>query len=160
MPSSEAAGALKRCEEFGSAIAIVDGTALELHPEFVQTLRQKTGNSDLPVILLTQKFDLGSTRSGFADATDYPERPFSPPMLRSRVRAWISRTALEKRETPSSSGTGRDDTSTARAPAKSDESYTDVLKKTALFRHLDTAQLDELISNASEQIFPPGYPNS
>ena len=158
MPASDAAGALKRCEEFAPAVAIVDGNALEIHPQFVQTLRQKTGNPDLPVIVLTQGHDLGSTKLGFADATDYLERPFSPPMLRSRVRAWISRTVLEKRATPSSTGTRRDQSSAATASINSDENYTDVLKKTALFQHLDTAQLEDLISNASEQVFPPDYP--
>ena len=158
MPASDATSALKRCEEFAPAIAIVDGNALEAHPQFVQTLRQKTGNPDLPVVLLTQGHDLGSAKSGFVDATDYLERPFSPPMLRTRVRAWISRTVLEKQAARSTSGSRRDKRSAPATPETSGGNYTDVLKQTALFQHLDVAQLDDLISNASEQVFPPGYP--
>jgi diguanylate cyclase (GGDEF)-like protein len=158
MPASDATSALKRCEEFAPVIAIVDGNALEVHPQFVQTLRQKTGNPDLPVVLLTQGHDLGSAKSGFVDATDYLERPFSPPMLRTRVRAWISRTVLEKQAARSTSGSRRDKKPAPATPETSGGNYTDVLKQTALFQHLDVAQLDDLISNASEQVFPPGYP--
>ena len=158
MPAFDAMGALKRCEEFAPAIAIVDGNALGIHPQFVQTLRQKTGNPDLPVVVLTQGHDLGSAKSGFVDATDYLERPFSPPMLRTRVRAWISRTVLEKHAARSRSGSRQDKRSAPATPETSSGNYTAVLKKTALFQHLDVAQLNDLISNASEQVFPPGYP--
>ncbi len=155
MPASDAAVALKSCDDFAPALAIVDGSALETDPAFVRALREKTASPDLPVILLTEGHDLDGGKSGFGDATDYLERPFSPPMLRSRVRAWISRTVLEKAALPTKPSLDRGNPS---ASTSLGENFTDVLRKTALFQHLDPAQLNELISNASEQVFPPGYP--
>jgi diguanylate cyclase (GGDEF)-like protein len=60
---------------------------------FIQPLRDLLENPDLPVILLTE---LGSDNETLytaeGTATDYLARPFSPPMLRTRIRAWLART--------------------------------------------------------------------
>ena len=157
MPATDVSAALKRGKEFAPAVAIVDGSALATDPQFVQTLRRNVGNPDLPVILLTEGHDLDNTISGFNEATDYLERPFSPPMLRTRIRAWISRTVLEKGPAPTSDA-GKGTLPAPPVPETADRNYTDVLRKTELFQHLDPAQLEDLISNASEQAFPPGYP--
>ncbi len=96
MPATDTALALRRCDDFAPALAIVNGTVLETSPLFIRALREKTGNPALPVILLTEGHQLDGAQSGFPDATDSLERPFSPPMLRSRVRTWISRNGLKK----------------------------------------------------------------
>ncbi len=60
---------------------------------FIQPLRSLLGRSDLPVILLTEERDGSETLySAESIATDYLAKPFSPPMLRTRVRAWLART--------------------------------------------------------------------
>jgi diguanylate cyclase (GGDEF)-like protein len=60
---------------------------------FIQPLRDTLRKPDLPVILLTEVRD-GAEPLYAAEsvATDYLARPFSPPMLRSRIRAWLART--------------------------------------------------------------------
>ena len=60
---------------------------------YIQPLRDLLGKPDLPVILLTEGRDGTETLySAESIATDYLARPFSPPMLRTRVRAWLART--------------------------------------------------------------------
>jgi CheY-like chemotaxis protein len=60
---------------------------------FIQPLRDLLDKPDLPVILLTE---LGGENDTLyraeSVATDYLQRPFSPPMLRTRIRAWLART--------------------------------------------------------------------
>jgi diguanylate cyclase (GGDEF)-like protein len=59
---------------------------------FIQPLRDLLQKPDLPVILLTERAD-GTDTLEIAEnvATDYLTRPFSPPMLRTRIRAWLAR---------------------------------------------------------------------
>jgi diguanylate cyclase (GGDEF)-like protein len=60
---------------------------------FIQPLRHALDKADLPVILLTESRDTSSPLySAESIATDYLSRPFSAPMLRTRIRAWLART--------------------------------------------------------------------
>src|SRR5881397_3543700 len=60
---------------------------------FIQPLRTLLNKPDLPVLLLTEGRDGTETLySAESVATDYLAKPFSPPMLRTRVRAWLART--------------------------------------------------------------------
>ena len=60
---------------------------------FIQSLRDALQKPDLPVILLTEgKEGAATLYSAESVATDYLARPFSPPMLRTRIRAWLART--------------------------------------------------------------------
>src|SRR5207249_1287592 len=55
------------------------------------TLSEK---SDLPIIVLTEaKGEAEMLYRAESIATDYMARPFGPPMLRTRVRAWLARTS-------------------------------------------------------------------
>jgi DNA-binding response OmpR family regulator len=66
-----------------------DGAAL------IQPLRCRLGRRTLPILLLTARPDIrGALRRSGAAATDYLAKPFRPPMLRTRVRAWLARTLL------------------------------------------------------------------
>jgi diguanylate cyclase (GGDEF)-like protein len=68
-------------------VADGDGAAL------IQVLRSLLAKSDLPVIILTEGRDGTETLySAESIATDYLAKPFSPPMLRTRIRAWLART--------------------------------------------------------------------
>src|SRR5262245_3353738 len=59
---------------------------------FIQPLRDVLQKPDLPVILLTERGDASETLEIAENvATDYLARPFSPPMLRTRIRAWLAR---------------------------------------------------------------------
>jgi diguanylate cyclase (GGDEF)-like protein len=60
---------------------------------FIQPLRNLLQKPDLPVILLTDVGDGAATSYNDENViTDYLARPFSPPMLRTRIRAWLART--------------------------------------------------------------------
>src|SRR5207245_3420152 len=65
-----------------------DGSGVEL----IQPLRARLGRPDLPIILLTDK---ATVQSDFwvsdPPATDCLTKPFSTPMLRTRVLAWLTR---------------------------------------------------------------------
>ena len=60
---------------------------------FIQKIREVSANSELPVLILTDEQD---SQDAFENtesvATDYLANPFSPPMLWTRVRAWLART--------------------------------------------------------------------
>ena len=59
----------------------------------IQPLRNLVRNAGLPILLLTEGRNATETLySAESIATDYLARPFSPPMLRTRVRAWLART--------------------------------------------------------------------
>jgi diguanylate cyclase (GGDEF)-like protein len=57
---------------------------------FIDPLRGVLQKPDLPVIVLSE--DSSETSATFEGiAIDYLSRPFSPPMLRTRIRAWLAR---------------------------------------------------------------------
>ena len=56
------------------------------------TLAYELTRQDVPVVLLTAQTGTERTAAGFeAGVTDYLTKPFSPPHVRSRVRAWLLR---------------------------------------------------------------------
>jgi CheY-like chemotaxis protein len=59
---------------------------------FIQPLRSLLGRPALPIIILTEGRNATQTLySAESIATDYLAKPFSPPMLRTRIRAWLAR---------------------------------------------------------------------
>src|SRR5581483_4429030 len=65
-------------------------------PEVIRELRQRAGRADLPVLVLAGQEEAESSLASLtAEAADYLATPFSPPMLRSRVHAWLSRTSAQ-----------------------------------------------------------------
>ncbi len=51
----------------------------------------------VPVVLLTAQAGTEKTAAGFeAGVTDYLTKPFSPPHVRTRVRAWLLRAAAAR----------------------------------------------------------------
>src|SRR5205085_12065994 len=93
------------------------------------------------------------------DATDYLARPFSPPMLRTRVRAWLARTvdapgpahealpASSKLEPPATAV--REESSSERLP--------DILAAMPLFSALTLEQRGRLVERVSDKTFAPGH---
>ena len=154
MPMQDAELALKRAQDFSPSLAIVDAALVEETGAFLEALRERSGRAGLPVVLLTDKPDLAEGYDLSDSSTDYLERPFSPPMLRSRVRAWLARTGTADQATAQSAPSSRTIEKEEPAPAN----YADTLAQTALFKDLDAAQLQNLVENASEQIFPQGHP--
>ena len=159
MTESAGDAALKRVDEFTPSLVIIDEKSVPEHDALASEIRLRTGRRDLPVILLTRNSAGNDAQLLSESATDYLERPFSHTMLHSRVRAWVARTAT----TPSHDVTAppiRSDETFGGAEAKPDRQVSDseTLARSELFRDLDSKHISGLISNASEQIFPAGYP--
>jgi DNA-binding response OmpR family regulator len=60
--------------------------------EVCRRLRSAPGLRDLPIIILSGSASEANMADGFAEgATDYMAKPFSPAMVRTRVRSWLLR---------------------------------------------------------------------
>ncbi len=119
---------------------------------YIQPLRNLLGKPDLPVILLTEGRDSSEALySAESIATDYLARPFSPPMLRTRIHAWLARTigALSSPVVESVLGAR-----TADGGWASDK-LPDVLSSVPLFTVLTPEQRARLIGRAAEQTYLP-----
>ena len=155
MPASDANAALRRAAEFNPNLVILDSASLgDNAAELGERLRTEIGQDNLPVVMLTDSlYAIGD--DGSRETTDYLEQPFNPPMLRSRVRAWLART---RSDSPVAE-VQPDATEVDESPElqRTEQAYIEALSKTNLFRHLDLTQLQNLVSSASEQVFPSGY---
>lgn len=112
--------------------------------ELIDALRRQPSLSDLPVLLLTEE---PLPKGGAQHATDFFAKPFSPPMLRTRVRAWLARRQADRRPARAARA--------AEVAARNGQP-TDVLRDIPLFRSLAPDQLDALASHASERTYGPG----
>ncbi len=151
-------GALQRGRELMPDLAIVDRELMgEDGDAAVETLRERLGRRNFPVVVLADgSFASDAIYRGEAASADYLAKPFSPPMLRARVRAWLARTLMAfdvadaARRTTEAAGApgGRGD---ARAR------YASLLAAVPLFRPLPAEQRELLAAQASEQVFPAGH---
>jgi diguanylate cyclase (GGDEF)-like protein len=107
--------ALETCKSVLPDLVILDGKLTDgAGSSFIQPLRSLLGRSDLPTIILTEGRDGTQTPdSAESIATDYLAKPFSPPMLRTRVRAWLARTLSPAAQPETVVSVSRQETSTA-----------------------------------------------
>src|SRR5881397_4121241 len=77
-------------------IAIIDRELLDGDGDpMLETLRARLGRRNFPILVLANSsIPSDAVFRGEASWTDYLPKPFSPPMLRTRVRAWLARTLL------------------------------------------------------------------
>lgn len=89
--------ALAQAEHFAPDIAIVDAQLLDADStDLISTLRDRAGLPTLPVVLLTSNPNLeAGLFDGDGSFTDYLAKPFTPAMVRTRVRAWLARSRRE-----------------------------------------------------------------
>ena len=147
IPVPDAASALARGADVVPDLAIIDaklpdgdGAAL------VAPLRARTGRSTLPVLLLTDDVDgVRGTLAGSGEADDVLAKPFSPPMLHARVRAWLARAlgAEERRLEP---------VLAAMAPLNSE-----TLRSVSVFRDMARDELEALLAQSGERRYPAGH---
>src|SRR5947209_6597504 len=91
---SNGRGAVETAGEVRPDLVIINGKLTDGDgASFIQPLRTISDKADLPIIVLTEaKGESEMLYSAETIATDYMARPFGPPMLRTRVRAWLART--------------------------------------------------------------------
>ena len=160
LPVPDMHAALTRGTEHLPDLAIVD---TRLAPadgaDLVPAFRSRMGRANFPVILLAERPEIAALHHPEIGATDYLARPYSPPMLRARVRAWLARTLVAFNETPSAVVV---DEAVAIEDARDDRGATQtllasMLASVPLFRCLMPAQLNALVAQATEQVYPGGH---
>jgi diguanylate cyclase (GGDEF)-like protein len=157
LPVPDMHAALTRGTEHMPDVAIVDIT-LAGHDgaDLIPAFRNRMGRENFPVILLAARPE--SLQHPDAGATDYLAKPYSPPMLRARVRAWLARTLVAYTETLPA-----DAAPDAARPAAGDGGegtrslLAGMLGTVPLFRGLTPAQLGALVAQATEQVYPAGH---
>ena len=124
---------------------------------FIQPIRSIMGKPELPILIFTEEHEgSDSLYSAESIATDYLTNPFSPPMLRSRVRAWLARTmsssVSENRPHPLTKKEAA-----ARASTIGRLTSAEILASVDLFRSLNTSQMDRLLAKSTQRVYPPGH---
>jgi len=152
---SDMSAALSRGRELLPDIAIIDRELLDGDGDAVlDVLRDRLGRRNFPIVVLADSsIPSDAVYRGEASSTDYLPKPFSPPMLRTRVRAWLARTLMvfdpTERVAPRGERTPGPTDSRARCAS--------LLASVPLFRQLTGEQRDLLLASAAEQSFAPGH---
>jgi len=157
LPVPDMRAALTRGSEHMPDLAVIDAdlpaaVGLELLP----ALRTRLGREHFPVILLAEDPEGRLDRGADDWATDYLPKPYSPPMLRARVRSWLARTLIAG-ETTADTGAAAVPAETREERAASHAVLASMLASVPLFSKCTDEQLGILISHATEQIYPAGY---
>jgi diguanylate cyclase (GGDEF)-like protein len=133
----------------GSTLADGDGAA------FIQPIRSVLDKPDLPILILTEE---GGSQESMTHAgriaTDYLARPYSPPMLRSRVRSWLARTMGPDSQRINVVTEPKEPLSATSSPGATSAQ---VLASVELFRTLSPSQLSKLLAGSSQRWYPTGY---
>jgi diguanylate cyclase (GGDEF)-like protein len=125
----------------------------------IRQIRAKLNRPNLPALMLTDESVSSSGRTLVGPADDYLSRPVVPPMLRARVRAWLTR-AMTAFDGKAQDGGGGTDT-----PADVDlqpvgktlvGAYAGLLAAAPLFQSLSQEQLTQLVAKAIERVYLPG----
>src|SRR5213593_4272549 len=147
--------ALSRGPELVPDIAIIDRELLDGDDDSsLDVLRDRLGRRNFPIVVLANSsIPSDAVFRGEASWTDYLPKPFSPLMLRTRVRAWLARTLLVfdpvervalRTEQVTASGDSR-----ARCAS--------LLAALPLFRFLTAEHRELLLDSATEQTFTAGH---
>jgi len=152
---SDLRAALSRGPELLPDIAIIDRELLDGDDDSVlDVLRDRLGRRNFPIVVLADSsIPSDAVYRGETSWTDYLPKPFSPPMLRTRVRAWLARTLLvfDPVERAALRGERAIGSGDSRARCAS------LLAALPLFRPLPPEQRDLLLDSATEQTFTAGH---
>lgn len=161
----DAPTALERVEAMSPDLVVVSTPLGRRSRDLVRDLRERSAKDSLPVLMLATEDDLETQIDQLgADATDYLAAPLSPPMVRSRVRAWLARASTEPVERLDAAGSvvaAEPPRPPVIIPRPTDEAgvdrLADVLSNVPIFRSLTPEQIRLLAQRGSECVFEPGY---
>jgi diguanylate cyclase (GGDEF)-like protein len=133
----------------------------------VRPLRALLNRALFPIIVLSSQEESSHILEGNGPGcTDLLNKPFSPPMLRARVRAWLGRTLMVEGVSLVGQGlrdphavAGPDAAIASEGPARSalKANYAEILATMPLFKPLSLEQLEKLVARATEQVYPAGH---
>jgi diguanylate cyclase (GGDEF)-like protein len=147
--------ALSRGPELMPDIAIIDRDVLDGDGDAVlDVMRDRLGRRNFPIVVLADSsIPSDAVYRGEASWTDYLSKPFSPPMLRTRVRAWLARTLMVF--DPVDRALPRGEPTATLGDSRSRRSS--LLAALPLFRTLSAEQRELLLATATEQSFTAGH---
>jgi diguanylate cyclase (GGDEF)-like protein len=136
-------------------LAVGDGAGV------IKQIRAKLDRPNLPALMLTDESDPASGRVLVGLADDYLAKPIVPPMLRARIRAWLTRaitvSAGQRAEAGAPVESSGSDTSSVEPVGKTlAGAYAGLLAAAPLFNALSQEQLTGLVSKATERVYLPG----
>ena len=148
--------ALARAAEVHPDLVILDSRLSDQDGSvLIQSLREAAAKPDLPILIFTDQQNSRETLHGSESmATDYLSHPYSPPMLRSRVRAWLARTMGPSVDDNHTLVNGSDPLSSA---ASANVLPPEMLGSIELFSSLTPIQLEKILARASQHSYPEGY---
>jgi diguanylate cyclase (GGDEF)-like protein len=140
--------AIERTTELPPDLVILDSNLSDGNAaNFVAPLRDAAGRAELPILILTTDPNEQSLDNAGTTGADYLVRPYSPPMLRSRVRAWLARTMA-----------GADQATERISPRTTTQvPVSQVLASAELFASLKPADIEQLLTRSSQRVYPKGY---
>lgn len=149
--------AMTRGAEHAPDLVIVDAA---LPPgdgvDLIHALRTRLARPALPVIVLADRPDEPTLRRGGPEATDFLAKPYSPPMLRARIRAWLARALVGAADAKAEAGEPTViPAPTAGAPSRA--LLASMLSGVPLFRSVAPDDLHYLAAEATEQVYPGGH---
>jgi diguanylate cyclase (GGDEF)-like protein len=156
-------GALEAGSKVSPDLVIIDASLGDGDgASFIQPLRNLLNKPELPVIMLSgDRKGSDALYSAESTATDYLAKPFSPPMLRARVRAWLARTmtftahrieSIAAESNPLESGQKTADQDGA-SPATAEALASGI----PVFSSLSKDHLANLLRRSTEYRYPPGH---
>jgi diguanylate cyclase (GGDEF)-like protein len=168
LPTSDMRTALARASVFSPDLAIIDGRLPDGEgATLIPALRALLNRDLFPVILLTRHQESsGHLQINDLSCIDLLTKPFSPPMLRARVRAWLGRTLMVEGVSPVGHRVREAQAVPARDAPPSAESagrplpkvnYAEILSTMPLFKPLSREQLEKLVDRAIERLYPAGH---
>jgi diguanylate cyclase (GGDEF)-like protein len=163
-PVRDERSAMEAISTISPDLVIIDANLADGHgASLIQPLRTRLQKPGLPAILLAEDRNANKELySAESIATDYVAKPFSPPMLRTRVRAWLARTMTFSAPTIE---VGISDQSIERARATVDErkgpssdgTLEEILAATPIFERLTSTYRAQLLSRSTEHWYPAGH---
>jgi diguanylate cyclase (GGDEF)-like protein len=150
--------AMSQIEFYSPDLVICDSLLFQGDEErFIAPIREAASKPDLPVLLLTDNLPVSDAAfSASGGATDYLAKPINPPMLRSRVRAWLARTMEQDSVSIGAVVTAESD-APARPPNAPEFDFKEIKALVSVFQPLTMPQLKRMLAGASQGVYATGH---
>ncbi|HSE92091.1 MAG TPA: diguanylate cyclase [Methylomirabilota bacterium] len=145
--------ALARCSELEPDVAIVDARLPDGDGVALAAQLAATSGRAVPVLILAEQGMASPTNA--AGTADWLAKPFSPPMLHTRVRAWLSRSLAAAAPPDVRPAAAREASVPGHAIAVTAD-HAALLGDMPLFRALSGEERERLVDGATEHAFGPG----